>query len=77
MMGSGMMDGMGFGMFFTMIFWALILVGIIFAIVWAVQKSTGTNIQKVNETAIESLKKRYARGEITKEEFENIKKDIM
>ena len=33
-----------------------------------------TNIQ--GETTIEILKKRYAKGEITKTEFEQMKKDI-
>lgn len=32
---------------------------------------------KESETALEILKKRYARGEITKEEFEQMKKDIL
>ena len=29
------------------------------------------------ESAMDIIKKRYARGEITKEDFENMKKDIM
>jgi putative membrane protein len=32
---------------------------------------------KESETPLEILKKRYAKGEITKEEYEQIKKDIM
>lgn len=30
-----------------------------------------------SETALEILKKRYARGEITKDEFQQMKKDIL
>ncbi|MCA1770812.1 MAG: SHOCT domain-containing protein [Halomonas sp.] len=31
---------------------------------------------KNSETAIEVLKKRYAKGDITREEFEQVKKDL-
>ena len=39
-------------------------------------KSGGVDGKNNNETALDLLKKRYASGEITKEEFEEIKKDI-
>ena len=34
------------------------------------------NTGRESETALDILKKRYARGEITKEEFEEMKKDL-
>jgi putative membrane protein len=40
--------------------------------------NSGHNTNSKNEeTALEILKKRYAKGEITKEEFETIKKEIL
>ena len=40
----------------------------------AVGKSSTGHVQ--GESALDILKKRYAKGEITKEEFENMKKDV-
>ena len=60
--------GMGFGWIFMILFWgALIYLAISFF------KKGGSG---GNESAQEVLKKRYAGGEISKEEFERIKKEI-
>ena len=62
-----------FMMFFTVLFWALIIVGIVVLIRYLLQ-NTGSS--RSSESALESLKHRYARGEIQKEEFEEKKKDL-
>ena len=78
MMNNGMMGGgMGFWMVFNMIFWLLIIIGIIFLIFWAVNKFRESEQKPEEESALEILKKRYARGEINKEEFEEKKRNIL
>jgi len=79
MMGNGMMYGPyggGMWMFFHYIFWLLVVIAVILLIVWIVRQTSGREVARGGETALEILKKRYARGEISKEEFESMKKDI-
>lgn len=79
-MGSGMMGQWGFGWFggiFMIIFWIVVLAGLIFFIRWLAQ--SGARHEPAGsgaDRAIEILRERYARGEISKEEFENNTKDI-
>lgn len=64
--------GMGFGWLFMIIFWILIILGIVYLvklIISAEKRTTG-------ETALDILNKRYAKGEISKEEFEEKKKAL-
>lgn len=74
----GMMDYgysygvMGYGMLiFGFIFWLLVLIGLVLLI-----KYLWEGGGRKEESALEFLKKRYARGEISKEEFEEKKKDL-
>lgn len=56
-------------------FWILVIVGLVFLIKWVFQQNRPSD-QKPEENALEILKKRYARGEIDKEEYEQKRKDL-
>jgi len=79
-MAFGMMDSYGYGMMsggmwiLGFIFWILILVGLILLIKYLWE---GAGSRGAQESALEVLKKRYAKGEISKEEFEEKKKDLL
>lgn len=71
-MGPGMM-GYGFGwMGFGMIFWILIIVLILYFLF----RRTEEPIRSEKERALNILKERYAKGEITKEQYLEMKKEI-
>ncbi len=77
MMDSGMMGwNMGLWMVFNLIFWILIIVGIVLLAVWVAQKAMGGG-SGTEESALEILKKRYAHGEISREEYEEKKRDLV
>lgn len=76
--GSWNDGGMGwFGMIFMLVFWVLVIVGLVFLIKWLIQTtSSAKTVGHTGSKAIDILKERYARGEISKEEFETMKKDL-
>lgn len=77
MMGNGMMSGgMWVWMLLNIILWILVIVGIVLLVVWLVRRSGIGEKSRSEESALEILKKRYARGEISKEEYEEKKRDI-
>ncbi len=63
--------GMGLGFIFMILFWGLI----IWLIIWIVTRYTKPQTGKT-ESAMEILKKRFAKGEITKRQYEDMKKEI-
>jgi len=69
--------GMGWGWFGPILmiaFWALVMAGIVFLVKAIIGSRSSTSAKE--ETAIDILKKRYARGEIDAEEFARRKKDL-
>lgn len=62
-------EGMGWGMGWT---WVVGLIGLIAVIIFTLKVS---NKQR-GKSALDILKERYAKGEISKTEFEEMKKDI-
>lgn len=69
-------DYMFGGMWFTWIFWLVVLILIIWFIVNQLNKDKQDSQSDIQESPIEILKKRYAKGEITKEQYEQMKKDL-
>lgn len=67
--GYGMMAGWGI---LGLIFWLLMLIGLVLLIKYLWEGGV-----RKEESALEILKKRYAMGEISKQEFEEKKKDLL
>ncbi len=64
----------GFGGIIMILFWVIIIIGII-ALVKLLLTSKPAEAQ-LKDTPLEILKRRYAQGEITKEEFEEKKRTL-
>ncbi len=73
MMGRGMMN-FGYGGLFIWVIFLILIAVIIYLVIQATKAKEFT--VSATETPLAILKKRYAKGEITKEEFDIIKKDF-
>jgi putative membrane protein len=70
------MMGGGWGIFmmlFMLLFWGAIVIGIVLLIRYLIHSPSG---RAASDDALDILKRRYARGEIEKAEFEEKKKDL-
>lgn len=69
-------DFMFGGMWLRWIFWLVVLVLIVWFISNQMNKNKKDSSTPEQETALDVHKKRYAKGEITKEQFQEMKKDL-
>lgn len=75
-----MMGGFGmgygiFGSFMMLLFWVLIIGAIVFGVRWFWRDGSWTS-GPGHDTALDILKKRYANGEINREEFVAKKEEL-
>lgn len=77
----GFGSGFGFGWLFVIIFW-VIVIWAIFALIEGWLKHNGDHYQRdgqiarKEDAALRILRERYAKGEISKEEFDRMRGDL-
>jgi putative membrane protein len=59
----------------TLLFWVAVVLGLIAIVRWAVADASARDEQASN--ALEIARVRYARGEISREEFERLREDLV
>jgi putative membrane protein len=69
----GFWGAWGLGMMLMMLlFWAVVVVGLVLGIRWLLH--LGAPVR--SDSALEILRQRYARGDISKEEFDSKRRDL-
>jgi putative membrane protein len=64
------------GMLFMVVLWVLIIGGIVLLVRWLAESSRQPGAASDGESALDIVKKRYARGEIDRDEFEAKRRDL-
>lgn len=80
MYGNGMMENWGMMnpvmWIFMILFWGLVIFGLICAVRWLAGLGKSDDGKEPSQKPLDILKARYAKGEIDKEQFEQMKKDL-
>ena len=63
---------MGLGSLFMIVFWAIVIA----LVVWLIVRLVRSGQYTASQSPLDIAKTRYAKGEITREEFEQLKKDL-
>jgi putative membrane protein len=69
-------DSMGWWMVFGWVWFIIFWGAIVGLVVWGVKRLTERGGSEGKRSPLDIAKERYARGEISREEFEQIKKDL-
>jgi len=64
------------GWLFIFLFWGLIIIGLVLVVRWLLDRRRPGGGQGAGEAPLDILKRRYARGEIGKEEYDRMKRDL-
>lgn len=72
MMGYDMMGYGGWGWIVALAFWVLVFAALVLLVFWLYKNISGRGTL----SSLEILKQRYAKGEISKKEYEEMKKDL-
>ena len=62
----------GLGILHMGLFWILVILGIVVLVKWL----AGGGAPQAEKRALDILKERYAKGELTREQFEQMKRDL-
>lgn len=72
----GMHDGMGWWMLWgglmMVVFWG----AVIGLIIWGVTRATGGGTSRGEDSPLDIARRRYASGEITREQYEQLRQDL-
>ena len=71
----GANEGMGWWMVFGMIWMVIFWGAVIWLVIWGVGQVSG-GARRSEDTPLEIARARYARGEITREQFEQLRQDL-
>lgn len=78
-MGPGMMAGWGGAVnpwwgIAMLVFWALIIAGVVLLVLWGVRQAGPT--RGASREPLDILKERYARGDISREQYEQMRRNL-
>ncbi len=70
-------EGMGWWMVFGGILWILFWAAVVGLLIWGIARVAGHDHHRTRkDNSIDIARDRYAKGEITKEQFDQLKKDL-